>query len=174
MKGARPMLVLFLLLAGCGRHEALPVQGPADIVKITTMAGFPRLPRRDIRDKERIAALASFINSLPEKWGIPWYGAPVGRVYFEFISKGKDVGNFYLGPNFVGRVEGKSYSQTATRGQIEELGKIVELDLWAYLNDKVPEQPPAAATVTAAPTAAHAAPTAAPSAPAGPQPTRHP
>jgi hypothetical protein len=175
MRKAGLTLTAFLLLAGCGRHEVLPVQVAPDLVKITTMAGFPRLPRRDLREKEQIAALVSFVNSLPDKWGIPWYGAPVGRVYFEFITKGKIIGNFYVGPNFFGRVAGKSYSQGATRGQIEELGKIVELDLWGYLSgDKVSDQAPAAPTVTAPPAAAHPSPTAAPRAPAAAQPTRHP
>ncbi len=166
-------LMVFVLLAGCGRHEVLPEQAAPDLVKITTMAGFPKLPRRDMREKEQIAALVAFVNSLPDKWAIPWYGAPIGRVYFEFITRGKIIGNFYVGPNFFGRVAGKSYSQGASRGQIEDLGKLVELDLWGYLSgDKVADQAPAAA---AAPTpAARPSPTAAPRAPAAAQPTRHP
>jgi hypothetical protein len=174
MRKAGFMLMAFILLAGCGRHEVLPEQAPPDLVKVTTMAGFPKLSRREIREKEQIAALVSFVNSLPDKWGIPWYGPPVGRVYFEFINRGKITGNFYVGPNFFGRVAGKSYSQGATRGEIEELGKIVELDLWGYLNgDNVPDQPPAAA-VTAPPAAAHPSPTAAPRTPTAAQPTKHP
>jgi len=143
------VLASCLLLAGCGNHEKLPAQAPADLIKITTAAGFPKLPRREIREKDRIAALVAFVNSLPNKWSVPWYGAPIGRVYFEFISANNMVGNFYVGPNFVGRDSGKSYSQGTDRETIEELGKIVDMDLWEYVSASGPAPAPAPVPATA-------------------------
>jgi|CZKI01.1.fsa_nt_gi hypothetical protein len=159
-------LVLPLLLAGCGTHQKLPAQQPADRVRITTLAGFPNLPLREIREKERVAALVAFVNSLPNKWSIPWYGPPVGRVYFEFVSARRTAGNFYVGPEFFGRDTDRHYSQDASREKIVELGKIAGVDLWGYVNGRSPGQPPAPAAAPVTPTA--------PVAPAAQQPTSHP
>src|ERR1700685_2056958 len=152
-----------LLLSACGSGEKLPRQAPADLVKITTLAGIPKLQLKEIRDKEKVAGLIAYVNSLPDRWGIPWYGAPVGRVYFEFISGGKSIGNFFVGPNFIGRESGKTYSQGAEKSRIQEVGKIVGIDLWAYMTSAVPPPISVAATVT---------PTPPPSPP--PAPTHHP
>ncbi|MGA2017776.1 MAG: hypothetical protein ABSH26_12550 [Opitutaceae bacterium] len=168
--GCRFALVLCTLLAGCAPHARLPEQAPADLVRITTMAGYPMLSRRDIRQKERVDALVAFVNSLPGRWGIPWYGPPVGRVYFEFISAKRGVGNFYVGPDFFGRDTDRHYSQEASRARIEELGKIVDIDLWGYINSTGPGGPPTPPGATpASPTAAPAKPTAAPAKPAAAQ-----
>jgi hypothetical protein len=152
--------MLSFLLAGCGTHEKLPAQKPADFVRITTLAGFPELPRREIREKERVAALVAFVNSLPKRWSIPWYGPPVGRVYFEFVSAKRSAGNFYVGADFFGRDTDRHYSQDASRERIVELGKIVGVDIWGYVNGRGPGPSPE--------------PAAAPVAPAARQPTRHP
>jgi hypothetical protein len=166
------ILVLSLLLAGCGARGKLPAQPPADYVRITTLAGFPGLPRRDIREKERVAALVAFVNSLPGKWSVPWYGPPVGRVYFEFFSARRIEGNFYVGPDFFGRDTDKHYSQAASPEKIQELGKITGVDLWGYVNGR---SPGLSTGLLAAPTAPAAAVTPTPPAnPAARQPTRHP
>jgi hypothetical protein len=158
--GGGCILVLGFLLSGCGPHERLAAQPQADLVKVTTLAGFPKLPVKEIRDKDKIAALVTFVNALPSKWGVPWYGAHIGRVYFEFINDKKSVGNFYLGTTFVGRDVGKPYSQSADKATIEELGKIVDMDLWAYVSANAD----ASAEESPAPTAT----------PTAPKPTRHP
>jgi hypothetical protein len=165
-KAAKGCIALVLCVAaGCAKHEKLPAQDGADVVTISTLAGAPALPVRVIRDKAQVTALVSFVNSLPDKWSIPWYGASVGQVYFEFISGGKSVGTFCVGQEFFGRVAGKAYSQGASRGRIEDLGKVVGLDLWSYLRMKGSGQSPE-------PTPAVGVP-AAPATPAG-APTRHP
>jgi len=133
------LVVLFcLLLAGCTTYEKLPAQRQADLVTITTLPGFPELPRKEIRGADQIAALVSFVNSLPNRWNVPWAGPPVGQVNFEFYSHGKFVGNFYVGPNFFGRDAGNFWSQSTDRTKIVELGKIVELDLLTYIDAKKP------------------------------------
>jgi len=135
MRGLRLAFVLGLLLAGCWPPGAkLPALKSADLVTITTMAGYPHLARRDIREKERVEALVAFVNALPARWDVPWYGPPVGRVYFEFFSAKRSSGNFYVGPGFFGRDTDRHYSQDASRARIEELGRIVGIDLWAYIN----------------------------------------
>ncbi|HMD62273.1 MAG TPA: hypothetical protein VKG78_12625 [Opitutaceae bacterium] len=173
MKNGAATLLFCLLLAGCGPHEKVPAQKSADLVKITTMAGYPMLARREIREKEKIDALVSFVNSLPGNWGIPWYGPPVGRVYFEFYSAKRSAGNFYVGPDFFGRDADRHYSEDASRGRIEELGKIVDIDLWAYVNGQGAGQPPVPVP-SASPTPGPAKPAAQPAKPAGAQPTRQP
>jgi len=172
-------LAVGLLMGGCGTGEKLPEQRPADDVKVTTLAGYPKLQLREIKDKDRIAALVAFVNSRQGGWSIPWYGASVGRVYFEFISAHRDVGIFCVGPNFFGRTTDKPYTQDADRKAIEELGRIVDTDLWAYVSAETPGPVagPGMPTVRPADTAAvtpAVTPTAAPAAPAAAQPTRHP
>ena len=174
MRRFGPALISCLLLSGCGPYEKLPAQKPAGLVKITTMAGYPTLSRRDIKEKEKVDELVAFVNSLPNRWSVPWYGPPVGRVYFEFIGDRRSVGNFYLGPDFFGRDTDRHFSQDASRSRIEELGRIVDIDLWAYVSKSGPVEPPApptAAPVTPAPTAAKPAAAAKP---ATAQPTQHP
>jgi len=181
MRRACLALALCFLVEGCGTHRKLPEQGAADVVKITTLAGFPKLPRKEIRDKARIAALVSFVNSLPNRWGVPWYGPSVGRVYFEFISGKKYSGNFYVGTDFFGRDADRHYSQDASRERIEALGKIVELDLWTYVNGSGsgPSPQPTAAPPALQPPATGVAPAsgqpaAQHAAPAATQPARQP
>src|SRR5580704_6010277 len=79
------IMVGCLFFSACGTGEKLPVQGPADLIKVVTMAGSPKLALKEIREKEKIAALVAFVNELPDHWSIPWYGPPVGRVSFQFI-----------------------------------------------------------------------------------------
>ncbi len=171
--------IFCLLLSGCGTHESLPAQEPADVVRVTTLAGLPGLPLKDIREKERAAALVSFVNSLPSRWSVPWYGPQIGWVYFEFYGKrGASAGTFCVGPGFFGRVAGKSYSEGASRGEIEELGKIIGMDLWAYLttNEPVQKQEQTVAPITPIPRVTpipHPTPTPHPT-PAAVAPTRHP
>ncbi len=158
MRKACIALVGCLFLAACGSGEKLPLLASADLIKVTTLAGTPKLPRKEIREKEKVAALITYVNSLPDHWSIPWYGAPVGRVYFEFISGGKNIGNFFVGPNFIGRDAGKTYSQGAEKSRIQEVGNIVGIDLWGYMTAANPPPISVATTVTPTP----------------PPPTRHP
>jgi hypothetical protein len=154
-----------LLLAGCRRGEQLPAQISADHVKISTLAGLPRLQQREIKDKERIAALVAFVNSMPDGWGIPWYGARVGKVYFEFENNHRSIGRFFVGQDFFGRDVGKPYTQGASRKEIEELGRIVDVDLWAYVNaEPGAAQPAAPVPPPAAPTPKPTVPTPKPTA----------
>lgn len=159
-----------LFFSSCGTGEKLPLQASADLIKIVTMAGAPKIALREIREKEKIAALISYVNALPNRWTIPWYGTPVGRVYFQFISSGKNIGNFFVGPNFIGRESGKVYSQGAERGTIEEVGKIIGFDLWNYVSSNAP--PPLSVATTLPPSSgapkAAASPAPAPAAPPPP------
>ena len=120
------------------QNESLNPQIPADFVKITTNLNEPI---KEIKDKESVEGLVSFVNYLPQKWEVPWYGPPVGKIYFNLFSEGKFVGNFYVGPNFFGRDisyghDSYFFSQSATKEQIDQLGKIVGLDLWEYVSEK--------------------------------------
>ena len=126
------------LVAGCTNYTKLQPQQSADLVKISTIAGFPELPRKEIGEKEQVAKLVSFVNSLPNRWNVPWYSPPVGQINFEFYADKKMVGRFYVGTFFFGRDGGNFWSQNANRTQIEELSKIVGLDIWAYLNGEKP------------------------------------
>lgn len=167
LKKGLTLLAGCLFFSSCGTGEKLPLQAPADLIKIVTMAGAPRLAMREIREKEKIAALVSYVNALPNRWSIPWYGTPIGRVYFQFISSGKSIGNFFVGPNFVGREAGKAYSQGAERGTIDEVGKIVGVDLWNYVTASAP--PPLSVATTVTPPSGAPKPVA-----TIPAPARHP
>jgi hypothetical protein len=99
------------------------------------------LPVGDITNTDRVEKFVSFVNSLPQDWSVPWYGPPVGRVYFDFYRGETNVGNLYVGPNFFGRDvyyrEGsvKFYSQSASKTQIQDLGRIIGFDLWKYVQE---------------------------------------
>jgi len=165
--GAPAAILACALLGGCLPHTQLPAQPAADRVYITTMAGRPPLRRHDLRDQAQIAALVAFINGLPSHWDVPWYGPSVGRVYFTFFSGRKSVGNFYVGPDFFGRDTDRHYSEGASRSRIEELGRIVGIDLWGYMRGSSNGDLPGAAPSPA--------PSPAPTkAPAPTQPPRRP
>ncbi|HKI71425.1 MAG TPA: hypothetical protein VKA81_03545, partial [Verrucomicrobiae bacterium] len=89
-----------IFLMGCistaHKDETLNPQAPADLVKIDKNHGS-ELPIAEIEVADRIEKLVSFVNSLPQKWSVPWYGPPVGKVYFNFYKDGRAVGNFYVG-----------------------------------------------------------------------------
>ncbi len=88
---------------------------------------------REIRDRAKVRRMVRFINALPQQWGAPWSGPPVGKVHFEFYNGKKFVSNFEVGPSFFGRNFGDFYSEAAIKAQIDELGSIVGCDLWSYL-----------------------------------------
>ena len=112
----------------------------ADVVKVRDNLNNA-LPIGDITNKDKIEKFVSFVNSLPPDWSVPWYGPPVGRVYFDFYKGGTNVGNLYVGENFFGRDvyyrEGsvRFYSESASEIQIRELGKIVGFDVWKCVQE---------------------------------------
>ena len=135
----------FVSLLGCAppAHDKVVILRPlvaADVVKIRDN-NDNALPVGDITNTDQIEKFVSFVNSLPQDWSTPWYGPPVGRVYFDFYKGETNVGNLYVGPNFFGRDvfyrEGsiKFYSQLASEPQIKGLGKILGFDLWKYVQE---------------------------------------
>jgi hypothetical protein len=138
--------VLLLGCSSCAGHKAVALNpiGAVDVVKVRGHLSTPSVG--DITDKERIEKLTAFVNSLPQDWNVPWYGPPVGQIYFDFYKDGMNVGNFYVGQNFFGRDANyggghfEFYSQTATETQIRGLGEIVGFDLWKYV--QVPNSAP--------------------------------
>jgi hypothetical protein len=131
----KPFLLLACLcLAGAAPAMArdLPPLGSADLVKLKGPSGVV-LPVIEIADAGQIAALTAFVNDLPGKWGVPWYGPPVGQVYLTFFREGKPVGNFYVGPWFFGRDGGNFWSQRASKQQVAQLGSLLGFDLQPYL-----------------------------------------
>ena len=131
-------IVCAMVLVGCSisaRAETLKPQVEADVVKLKKTYGNA-LPVEAIEEKERVMRLVTFVNALPQKWNVPWYGPPVGKVYFEFYREGKLVGNFYAGPDFFGRDGHNFWSQKASKKQMEALGEIVGFNLWAYIHEK--------------------------------------
>ena len=133
------------LLAGCSAHNrrnlALGPQTPADSVRVETNQGQLL---GEITETAKVAELVGFVNSLPPAWEVPWYGPPVGRVYFRFYKGGLPVGSFYVGPDFFGRDIHYSdgtmgfFSQPATAKQIEDLGRLVGLNLRPYIDENKP------------------------------------
>lgn len=132
-------LRIFILLSLLGSFSPVSVlartlaaQPSADLMKLRgSSRGTP--PLAEIREPARIAAITAFINRLPDKWSVPWYGAPVGQIYFEFFKDGKFVGNFYIGPGFFGRDRGGFYSQRARPPQLAELSALVGFDVSPYV-----------------------------------------
>jgi hypothetical protein len=86
-----------------------------------------------IKDPTQLAAIASFVNGRLTGWSAPWYGAPVGQVYFIFKVASRVVGNFYVGPWFFGRDHGDFLSQSASRAEVAELGRLAHLPLIEYV-----------------------------------------
>jgi hypothetical protein len=131
---------LLLGCSSCVSNKAVILKplAAADVVKVRDRLSTS-LPVGDITDKERVEKIVSFVNSLPQNWSVPWYGPPVGQVYFDFYRGGTNVGNFYVGPDFFGRDANyghgsfEFYSQSATETQIREFGKIAGFDVWKYV-----------------------------------------
>jgi len=132
------LTVCTALLVSCSvyvRAETLKPQVEADQVKLKKTYGSA-LPVEAIEEKAKVLRLIAFVNSLPQKWHVPWSGPPVGKVYFEFYRDGRAVGNFYAGPDFFGRDGSDFWSQKASKKQMETLGEIVGFDLWVYIHEK--------------------------------------
>jgi hypothetical protein len=134
----RTILVLLVILTAASlpvrvAARALEPQATADLIKLrsTSHANFPV---GEISESGHIAAIIAFINHLPARWNVPWYGPPVGQVYLSFYRDKKFVGNFYAGPNFFGRDLGNFWSQSASPQQLAELGDLLGFDLKPYLS----------------------------------------
>ena len=146
-KGGRTVVffsvVMAALLSGCAGHKdaikdaALPAIASADVITVQNPLLGP-IGIDDITNKEQISKITAFVSALPPQWIVPWYGSPIGQVYFTFYKDGACVGNFYVGPDFFGRNANyrKGYfdffSQPATKAQIQELGQIAGFDVWKY------------------------------------------
>jgi hypothetical protein len=127
-----------VFLAGCaavGLGEKLNPLPSSDRVALKKNYGRV-LPVEELKDAATLDRLGTFVNALPRRWSVPWYGPPVGKVYFTFYRAGKSVGNFYVGPNFFGRDGGNFWSQSASKKQMDELSEIVGFDLWSYVHEK--------------------------------------
>jgi hypothetical protein len=110
---------------------------------VVRSTGGPAPPVGVIEDSVQVARLEAFVDSLPPKWKTPWFGPPVGRVYFDFYRNGKLVGNFYVGPNFFGRdmfapEDAEFLSQEASQAQVDQLSRIAGFDLWKFIHAKTP------------------------------------
>lgn len=116
---------------------------PAAERVVVRAARGPAAPIGAIEEAGRVARLEAFVDTLPPKWKTPWFGPPVGRVYFDFYRNGKRVGSFYVGPNFFGRDsfspgDAEFLSQEASRDQVDRLSGIVGFDLWKFIHAKAP------------------------------------
>jgi hypothetical protein len=129
-------IVLLSMIVACSlsedSHELKP-QGEADSIRLRVRFGT-ELPKQEITDEIQISRLTHFINALPDKWSVPWYGPPVGTIYFDFYHSGRFIGNFYVGPDFFGRDAGNNFcSQPATSQQLDVLSAIVGFDIRSHL-----------------------------------------
>lgn len=127
------------LLGGCSLfgNRSLPPLPASDVVTVKQEYGSA-LPTTKLTDPTTVGRLLAFVNALPPRWDVPWYGPPVGKVYFDFYQDGKKVGNFHVGPNFFGRDGGNFWSESASKKQMDELSAIVGFDVWAYIHEKKP------------------------------------
>jgi hypothetical protein len=114
--------------------KALPQMPDSDFVSIRGGFKDSPFPLSNVTDAGKIHEIRSFINSLPPKWNVPWYGPPVAMYNFEFHRNGEFIGRFGIGPSFFTRDEGNFYSQHATEDQMKQLSSILEVDLSNLLN----------------------------------------
>lgn len=136
-------VMMAALLSGCAERRdvikdaTLPSIANVDEIKVRDRLSEP-IGIKDITDKQQISRLTAFVSALPGRWTVPWYGSPVGQVYFYFYKDGTCVGNFYVGCSFFGRNANYRdglydfFSQPATKTQIHELGQIAGFDVWKY------------------------------------------
>jgi len=134
-----------VLVAGCVsqhlKNIALSPQVVPDSARVETNRG-QRLA--EITNTAALSDLADFVNSLPPKWEVPWYGPLVGKVYFQFYKQDAPAGNFSVGPNFFGRVMNygdgnfRFFSQDATPAQIERVATITGVDLQSQIAEEKP------------------------------------
>ena len=124
------IIMLVLFLGGCATttKTSLPPQEQADLVKINH--------KTEISDGITIKRFTDFINTLPNRWTVPWSGPPVGQYYFEFYRSRKFIGSFGIAPNFFCRDYGNFFSQPASQEQIETVGRIVGIDLIKQMNER--------------------------------------
>ncbi|WP_166420069.1 hypothetical protein [Pseudoalteromonas sp. Z1A8] len=121
------LLINILFLTSCSSGNTLPKQAIPTLIKVEQT--FPKKEIRLIKDPEQIAQIIGFVNQYTDNWTVPWYGPPVGQIYFNFYSDNEYVGNFYVGPHFFGRDYGDFWSQNANKSDISKLGKLSEIDL---------------------------------------------
>lgn len=84
-------------------------------------------PLVELTDPTQLLNMTAFVNQRLSGWSVPWFGAPVGQIYFTFRKAGRPIGNFYVGPSFFGRDHGNFLSQSASKDEIVELGLITGL-----------------------------------------------
>ena len=140
--------IMAVLFSGCAGHEdaikdaTLPPIAGADLVIVQNSLSGPIGGVNDITNEEQISKITAFVSALPPQWTVPWYGSPIGELYFYFYKDGACVGIFYVGTDFFGRNTKYGpkrllnfFSQPASKAQIQELSQITGFDVWKYSRD---------------------------------------
>ena len=127
------LILLTVLISSCAGKETLPPQKMVGEIRIEQT--YPKIEIAIITDKSQVQAVIEFINSKREGWSVPWYGPPVGQIYLQLYEEEKFVGNFYVGPYFFGRDYGNFWSQSASKSEIEALGRILGINLLELISE---------------------------------------
>src|SRR4051812_38872992 len=100
-------------LARRGTRGRLPPVETPDLICVERT--HPKQLLAELKEPQQIAPVVAFINARLVGWSVPWYGPPIGQVYLLLYKNGTFIGNFYVGPWFVGRDYGDILSQRATK-----------------------------------------------------------
>lgn len=105
-----------LLVTGCTSTETLQRVYVGEGARLEFES--QELNTISIESRAKIEAFVEFYNERLDKWGIPWYGAPVAKVHFKLYEGEKLVGTFGMSDHFITR--GFWLSRTASRSDIKD------------------------------------------------------
>jgi hypothetical protein len=83
---------------------------------------------RTITDSETIAALVRFAEAHADGWGVPWYGAPVARIYAQFYEGDRFINDLGVGGDWIGtQHKGYFYSRSVSDDDRAAVMKLLDV-----------------------------------------------
>ncbi|MBX3476134.1 MAG: hypothetical protein KF910_00840 [Brevundimonas sp.] len=142
--------ILGLAISGCVQTEppkSLPsVVDGVDEIHVVANVGCtaPTLGTgylcNSITDGARIERIVAFVNARPNRWIMPWAGAPIHPIRIEFRKDGRHQETFGISASSFERAT--FFSQHATRAEVDEALDLVGLErsnLRFDPEDQIPE-----------------------------------
>jgi hypothetical protein len=83
---------------------------------------------RSITDRATVAALVQFAEAHADGWGVPWYGAPVARIYAQFYEGDHFINDLGVGGDWIGtQHKGFFYSRSVSDSDRADVMKLLDV-----------------------------------------------
>jgi hypothetical protein len=123
------VLLVFTSAIACAPHRSIPetaleALNGADYIEVRSTNKYLKL----IYVKWKIRKTAEWLRQHQSGWSVPWSGAPMPEVVFNFYRKGNKLMSFGVGHDCVTMGEGQMWSQALPEASRQDLFTLLEIE----------------------------------------------